>query len=238
MGKPKKGKFVMSYNNGNNNRRNFNNNRKNGNFNRNNKNNPQNAKKQEIFKQQNRNLDIIESVAEYLDNLVATNVSEGEDNQRITMKEILNYLTTDKGFAQDETKAVSQINYTMMDLANAQRSGYINGNRINIRILYIQERMKTSFRRELYNRIDKIMESYYHLFHWNDDNENKSIEIVTAQEEGTALAVEETTQNNDVETISTKEVVTDEVKTVEDKDVTADQIITEEIGETKEDTNA
>ena len=226
----------MSYNNSNNNRRNFNNNRKNGNFNRNNKNNPQNAKKQEIFKQQNRNLDMIESVAEYLDNLVATNVSEGEGNQRITMKEILNYLTTDKGFAQDETKAVSQINYTMMDLANAQRSGYINGNRINIRILYIQERMKTSFRRELYNRIDKIMESYYHLFHWNEDNDNESIEIVTTQEEGTALSVEEAKQENIVETL-VEENVSASAK-VEDKIVTDDQVISKEISEMKEDTNA
>ena len=229
----------MSYNSGNNNRKNFNNNRKNGNFNRNNKNNPQNAKKQEILKQQNRNLDMIESVAEYLDNLVATNVSEEEGNQRITMKEILNYLTTDKGFAQDETKSVSQINYTMMDLANAQRSGYINGNRINIRILYIQERMKTSFRRELYNRIDKIMESYYHLFHWNEDNDNESIEIVTTQEEGTALSVEETKQENVVETSIEENVpVTAEVESAEDKIVTDDQVVAEEISETKEDTNA
>ena len=229
----------MSYNNGNNNRKNFNNNRKNGNFNRNNKNNPQNAKKQEILKQQNRNLDMIESVAEYLDNLVATNVSEEEGNQRITMKEILNYLTTDKGFAQDETKSVSQINYTMMDLANAQRSGYINGNRINIRILYIQERMKTSFRRELYNRIDKIMESYYHLFHWNEDNDNESIEIVTTQEEGTALSVEETKQENVVETPIEENVpVTAEVESAENKIVTDDQVVAEEISETKEDTNA
>jgi len=229
----------MSYNNGNNNRKNFNNNRKNGNFNRNNKNNPQNAKKQEILKQQNRNLDMIESVAEYLDNLVATNVSEEEGNQRITMKEILNYLTTDKGFAQDETKSVSQINYTMMDLANAQRSGYINGNRINIRILYIQERMKTSFRRELYNRIDKIMESYYHLFHWNEDNDNESIEIVTTQEEGTALSVEETKQENVVETPVEENVsVATEVESTEDKIVTDNQVVAEEISETKEDTNA
>ena len=230
----------MSYNNGNNNRKNFNNNnRKNGNFNRNNKNNPQNAKKQEILKQQNRNLDMIESVAEYLDNLVATNVSEEEGNQRITMKEILNYLTTDKGFAQDETKSVSQINYTMMDLANAQRSGYINGNRINIRILYIQERMKTSFRRELYNRIDKIMESYYHLFHWNEDNDNESIEIVTTQEEGTALSVEESKQENVVETPVEENVsVSAEVESTEDKIVTDDQVVAEEISETKEDTNA
>ena len=230
----------MSYNNGNNNRKNFNNNnRKNGNFNRNNKNNPQNAKKQEILKQQNRNLDMIESVAEYLDNLVATNISEEEGNQRITMKEILNYLTTDKGFARDETKSVSQINYTMMDLANAQRSGYINGNRINIRILYIQERMKTSFRRELYNRIDKIMESYYHLFHWNEDDDNESIEIVTTQEEGTALSVEESKQENVVETPVEENVsVSAEVESTEDKIVTNDQVVAEEISETKEDINA
>ncbi len=211
----------MSYNNGNNNRKNFNNNRKNGNFNRNNKNNPQNAKKQEIIERQKKNLDIIEAVAGYLDNIIAnTEMADSNTIQKVAMKDILNYLTTDKGFAQDDTKNVSQINYTMMDLANAQRSGYITGNRINIRILYIQERLKTSFRKELYDRIDKIMETYYHLFFWNDDNENSSIEIVTTQEDNSsATKVEE----------SAAEISTVEAEApVETENVANNEVTTEE----------
>ena len=200
MGKTQERTFVMSYNG--NNKRNFNNNRNNGNRNFNNRNNNRNNnqqynKKQEIIAKQNANLDMIEAVAEYLDNDIAnTDISNTSNIQKITMKEILNYLVNDKGFAQDDTKTVSQFNYIMMDLANAQRSGYVSGDRINIRILYIQERLKTSFKKELHNRIDNIMESYRHLFQWNDDNksENSSIEVIP--EEGTPLApvVEETVE--------------------------------------------
>ena len=64
----------MSYNG--NNKRNFNNNRNNGNRNFNNRNNNRNNnqqynKKQEIIAKQNANLDMIEAVAEYLDNDIA-----------------------------------------------------------------------------------------------------------------------------------------------------------------------
>ena len=220
----------MSYNG--NNKRNFNNNRNNGNRNFNNRNNNRNNnqqynKKQEIIAKQNANLDMIEAVAEYLDNAIAnTDISNTSNIQKITMKEILNYLVNDKGFAQDDTKTVSQFNYIMMDLANAQRSGYVSGDRINIRILYIQERLKTSFKKELHNRIDNIMESYRHLFQWNDDNksENSSIEVIP--EEGTPLApvVEETvevTENinsditDDIKVNTTSEEVKVETETEE-----------------------
>ncbi len=214
----------MSYNNGNT-KKNFNN-RKNGNFNKNNRNNSQNIKKQEVLEKQNKNLDMIEAVAEYLDNIIAnTGVADANTLQKITMKEILNYHTTE-GFAQDDTKTVSQFNYTMMDLANAQRSGYITGNRINIRILYIQERLKTSFKKELHARIDKIMETYYHLFLWNEDNTEGSIEIVATEEsneEHEAIHIEETTAENTIseevstetEEIATNNTITETVDTVE-----------------------
>ena len=220
----------MSYNG--NNKRNFNNNRNNGNRNFNNRNNNRNNnqqynKKQEIIAKQNANLDMIEAVAEYLDNDIAnTDISNTSNIQKITMKEILNYLVNDKGFAQDDTKTVSQFNYIMMDLANAQRSGYVSGDRINIRILYIQERLKTSFKKELHNRIDNIMESYRHLFQWNDDNksENSSIEVIP--EEGTPLApvveeIVEVTENinsditDDIKVNTTSEEVKVETETEE-----------------------
>lgn len=216
----------MSYNNGNT-KKNFNN-RKNGNFNnRNNKNNSQNAKKQEILEKQNTNLDMIEAAAEYLDNTIAnTELSDANTIVKITMKEILNYLINDKGFAQEDTKTISQFNYILMDLANAQRSGYITGNRINIRILYIQERLKTSFKKELHARIDKIMETYYHLFLWNEDNTEGSIEIVATEEsneEHEAIHIEETTAENTIseevstetEEIATNNTITETVDTVE-----------------------
>jgi hypothetical protein len=202
----------MSYNG--NNRRNFNNNRNNNNRNFNNRNNnrnnnQQNAKKQEIIAKQKKNLDMIEAVAEYLNNIVAASEVAADNTapaQKITMKEILDYLVNNKGFAQDDTKAVSQFNYIMMDLANAQKSGFINGNRINIRILYIQERLKTSFKKELHPTIDKIMEDYSNLFLWNEDNksEDSPIEVVPT-DEGAPLAP------TAGETISTEEVVEEKV---------------------------
>lgn len=202
----------MSYNG--NNRRNFNNNRNNNrnfnNRNNNNKNNnQQNAKKQEIIAKQKKNLDMIEAIAEYLNNIVAASEVAADNTtpaQKITMKEILDYLVNNKGFAQDDTKAVSQFNYIMMDLANAQKSGFINGNRINIRILYIQERLKTSFKKELHPTIDKIMEDYSNLFLWNEDNksEDSPIEVVPADEGAPLTPTVE-------ETISTEEVVEEKV---------------------------
>ncbi len=219
----------MSYNG--NNRRNFNNNRNNNNRNFNNRNNnrnnnQQNAKKQEIIAKQKKNLDMIEAVAEYLNNIVATpevTTDNAASAQKITMKEILDYLVNIKGFAQDDTKAVSQFNYIMMDLANAQKSGFISGNRINIRILYIQERLKTSFKKELHSTIDKIMEDYSNLFLWNEDNksEDSPIEVVPA-DEGTPLtpAAEEI--------ISTEEVVEEKVS----EELTAE--VVEEVKETVE----
>ena len=213
MGKPKKGKFVMSYNNGNNNRKfnnNRNNNRNGNNFNnRNNRNNSQNIKKQEIIEKQNKSLDMIESAAEFLDNAIAsTSLADSNTFQKLTMKEILTYLINDKGFAQDDTKTVSQYNYILMDLANAQRSGYISGNRINIRILYIQERLKTSFKKELHSRVDKIMETYANLFMWNEEDKEES-DINIAIEEENKMNV--STDNINIEIPST----TTDVKSID-----------------------
>lgn len=202
----------MSYNNGNNNRK-FNNNRnRNNNFNnnRNNK-NTQNIKKQEIIEKQNKSLDMIEAVAEFLNSAVAnTELADSNTIQKLTMKEILTYLVNDKGFAQDDTKTVSQYNYLMMDLANAQRSGYISGNRINIRILYIQERLKTSFKKELHSRVDKIMETYSNLFLWNEEDKEES-GINIAVEEENKMNESITTNNINIEIPST----TTDVKSID-----------------------
>lgn len=210
----------MSYNNSNNNRK-FNNNRnRNNNFNnnRNNK-NIQNIKKQEIIEKQNKSLDMIEAVAEFLNSAVAnTELADSNTIQKLTMKEILTYLVNDKGFAQDDTKTVSQYNYLMMDLANAQRSGYISGNRINIRILYIQERLKTSFKKELHSRVDKIMETYANLFMWNEEDKEESDINIAVEEEN---KVNVSTANINIEIPST---VTD-IKSIDT--VTTEETVSE-----------
>ena len=59
---------------------------------------------------QGKNLDVIESIAEFLDQWLQ---SEKKSN-RITMKEILNELNNVKGFSADDTKAVSQYSYLLM----------------------------------------------------------------------------------------------------------------------------
>ena len=80
------------------------------------------------------------------------------------MKEVLSYLNNDKGYSVDDTKVVSQMNYIMMDLANARKNKNVSGDRLNIRVMYIQERFKTSFKKELHDRIVKIIETYNTLF--------------------------------------------------------------------------
>ena len=79
---------------------------------------------------QGKNLDVIESIAEFLDQWLQ---SEKKSN-RITMKEILNELNNVKGYSADDTKAVSQYSYLLMELANARNNKYVSGDRINIRM--------------------------------------------------------------------------------------------------------
>ena len=98
------------------------------------------ARKAAQLEQQGKNLDVIEDIAKYLDTWL-----KGEKSaNRITMKDILTMLNDEKGYSVDETKAVSQYSYMLMELANARNNKYVSADRINIRIMYIEERMKTS----------------------------------------------------------------------------------------------
>ena len=123
---------------------------------------------------QGKNLDVIESIAEFLDKWLQ---SEKKSN-RITMKEILNELNNVKGFSADDTKAVSQYSYLLMELANARNNKYVSGDRINIRIMYIEERMKTSFKKELHDRAIDIVDKYNTLFFWDAQSNAEDYKVL------------------------------------------------------------
>lgn len=127
------------------------------------------AEKAAQIAKQSKSLDIIESVAQYLDNFLA----KGE-GYKVSMKEVLTYLNTDCGYSVEDTKVISQFNYILMDLANARKNPKISGDRLNIRVLYIEERFKTSFKSELHKKAENIIDTYTNLFYWDAkaDGEN------------------------------------------------------------------
>lgn len=137
------------------------------------------ARKAAQLEQQGKNLDVIEDIAKYLDNWL-----QGEKSaNRITMKDILTMLNDEKGYSVDDTKAVSQYSYMLMELANARNNKYVSGDRINIRIMYIEERMKTSFKRELHDRAIGIVDTYTTLFYWDDQANAESYNVLGDNEE-------------------------------------------------------
>ena len=114
--------------------------------------------------QQTKNLEVVDDIANFLNEWLMSD----KKSTRVTMKEILNHLNNTKGYSETDTKAVSQYSYMLMELANAVNSKYVSGDRINIRIMYIEERMKTSFKKELHDRAIGIVDSYPELFCWDD----------------------------------------------------------------------
>ena len=137
------------------------------------------ARKAAQLEQQNKNLDVIADIAKYLNEWL---MDENKSN-RITMKDILTMLNDEKGYSVDETKAVSQYSYMLMELANARNNKYISGDRINIRIMYIEERLKTSFKRELHDRAIGIVDTYTELFYWDDQANAESYNVLGGNEE-------------------------------------------------------
>ena len=137
------------------------------------------ARKAAQLEQQNKNLDVIADIANYLN---AWLMDENKSN-RITMKDILTMLNDEKGYSVDETKAVSQYSYMLMELANARNNKYISGDRINIRIMYIEERLKTSFKRELHDRAIGIVDTYTELFYWDDQANAENYNVLGDNEE-------------------------------------------------------
>jgi hypothetical protein len=116
----------------------------------NNENNDRANRIQELISKQEKNLDVIEAAVSFLDGFAAR-----EKSDKLGIADLLKHLKTN-GFDQEHTKAISQINYMLVELANAQRNSYISSDRIDIRVKYIKERFITSYRRELYGRIDKL----------------------------------------------------------------------------------
>lgn len=129
------------------------------------------AEKQAKLEQQAKNLQIIADTAAYLDNLLRSGL---ENN--VKMKDILDYLN-ERGYSAEETKVVSQFNYIMMDLCNAQRNPKINGNRTNIRVLYLQERLTSSYKRELHESINEVIKTYDKLFHWDEESNGEGYKL-------------------------------------------------------------
>lgn len=112
---------------------------------------------------QKKNLVMIEDISSYLNDFLSTK------SYKVTMKEILSHLNNEKNHSVDETKIVSQMNYLLMDLANARKNKNIHGHRINIRIMYIEERLKTAYKQELHEIIDNIMNTHKELFALEND---------------------------------------------------------------------
>lgn len=152
------------------------------------------AKKAEIIAKQRTNLDMISKVSSYLDNLIVNATAD----TKIAMKQIIEYLDT-CGFTKDDTKVISQYNYLLMDLANAQICNYIKGNKINIRILYIQERLKSSYKKELSDDIDKLLGKYKNLFNWNESTGDDSIEFTPITENEVETTNELVKENTNIE---------------------------------------
>lgn len=129
--------------------------------------------------QQSKNLDVIEDIAAYLDSWLRC--TEKQTN-RITMKQILSELNDVKGYSADDTKAVSQYSYLLMELANACNNKYVSGNRLNIRIMYIEERLKTSFKKELHDRAVAIVDKYNALFYWDEQANAEGYNVLGVNE--------------------------------------------------------
>jgi hypothetical protein len=103
----------------------------------------------DLINKQTKNLDVLDKVIEFLDEFVDS------DKDKVSMAELLNYLN-DNNCNAENTKAIAQFNYMLLELANAQHNDYIKADRVNIRVQYIKERFITTYRRELYDRIDNM----------------------------------------------------------------------------------
>lgn len=121
------------------------------------------AHKAQLIEKQTKSLDIINDTCTFLEKAIAdTNV------HRVSMKDVLAYLNGEKNYTANETKAISKTNDILIELANARMNRYIADDRNNIRVLYVHERMKTSFKKELHDRIDQLLKDHPVLLKWSD----------------------------------------------------------------------
>ncbi len=114
-----------------------------------------------ILDAQQQSLDVIDDAASFLDNLLKT-----DSSHKVTMRDIVSHLIKN-GYIINEAKAAAQYNYLMLDLAKARKNKYITVEQINLRIAYIQDRLKSTFRPELHDRILEMIKTNDTLFAWN-----------------------------------------------------------------------
>lgn len=123
---------------------------------------------QEVYlARQRQNLKVLEDISAFLDNFLKTSTF-----YRVNMKEILTHLS-DNGYNAEDTKAVSQLNYLLMDLTNARKNRNIDEHRLDIRVVYIKERFQTYFKSEFHERIDKMFATYNTLFALSEPQQTK-----------------------------------------------------------------
>lgn len=140
-------------------------------------------RKAEKLKQQTHNLDILNDIANYLDDVIKANpevvMIDGKIiDTKVKMSDVIEYLSS-KNYSIEDTKVISQMNYIMVELANARMNHLISGDRVNIRVLYLEERLKTSYKKELHGKIDQIIKTHQNLFYWDEEStgENYDVEL-------------------------------------------------------------
>lgn len=118
------------------------------------------AERVRILECQRISLDILNLIAYHLENFL-----NDSKQYKLNMTTLLQYLVGDKHYTPEQTKIISQHNYLFLDLANAKKNSSISQDRITLRVNYIEERLKTAYRKELHDRIDELMETHNILFY-------------------------------------------------------------------------
>lgn len=187
---------------GRNNNRNYNNNRKGNTRNNNNAGGKspfdraaaemRAAKRQEILGRQNHNLDVLEMVEQYLSERISYEWEKmSEDREpnkpikrpdRIKMQDVIAAL--DPEYKSEDTIPVSQFTQILIELANAQLDTRIDISRIQIRIEYYRERLKTVFTdNTLQERIDNLTSAHkYILMTQTEESEEHSADTAETNE--------------------------------------------------------
>lgn len=114
---------------------------------------------------QTKSVEVIEATCDFLEKKISD-----ASVHKIAMRDLLAYLNGEKGYTADETRSVSRLNDIIIDIANGRMNKYISDDRMNIRVLYFHERMKTTFKKELHERIENMMKNYPALLKWVDTN--------------------------------------------------------------------
>ena len=116
-------------------------------------------KTKEIIAKQTMKLEIINHIADYLEDKVKNN----DPNEKVYIQSAIQYVE-EKGYAIEEIKKVSTIIHCMMDLSWADRKFDKDSDKIKIRIAYIKEILSTMCRPELHDKIQEMIIYHPALF--------------------------------------------------------------------------